>query len=160
MTTVSRYRQLPVIHVVRMTLFTRNSRLTVKPFAAVPKILELGLEAIVWPTSTISSRLSNHGEEHSVPRIEGCLITKTVKYTHQLTHWINTIKSGDPVEVLRMISMPSCSTAFIIFSGELYSVEFGHHPLSRLFSLWSFQSLISWVLRWAAWWQLFSHSSV
>jgi hypothetical protein len=30
-----------------------------------------------------------------VPVAEGCFVTKCVKYTHQLVHWINDVRSGE-----------------------------------------------------------------
>jgi hypothetical protein len=32
---------------------------------------------------------------------EGCLITKSVKYTHQLAHMVNAVRSGEPKPVVR-----------------------------------------------------------
>jgi len=34
---------------------------------------------------------------------EGCLITKTVRYTHQLIHWVNAVRNRSPRSVERLI---------------------------------------------------------
>jgi len=36
----------------------------------------------------------------SVNLEEGCLITKSVKYAHQLAHMVNAVRSGDPQPIV------------------------------------------------------------
>ena len=80
-----------------MSLITPENRLTVKKFAAVPSVL--GLTPIVQPgsVSTSSSRRAVGG---FVDIDEGCMLTKSVKYTHQLAHWVSAVQGGDSSAVV------------------------------------------------------------
>ena len=80
-----------------MFLVTPEGRFTAKKFAAVPPLLDQ--PAIQRPSPTVSNVSSLHGLDGGVDQAEGCLITKTVKYTHQLAHWVNAVRNGDPTEI-------------------------------------------------------------
>ena len=84
-----------------MSILARNQRISVKPFATVPALLdlpEIGRERDIMSLSHVSSR---HGSvRHGVDLEEGCLITKSVKYTHQLAHWVDAVCLGDPGEIV------------------------------------------------------------
>ena len=81
-----------------MSLFTKEHRLSVKPFAAIPALLDLP-EIQREPASV--SNLSSHSSMcGSVDLEEGCLITKSVKYTHRLAHMVNAVCSWDPQPVV------------------------------------------------------------
>jgi hypothetical protein len=45
--------------------------------------------------------------EDGVDLAEGCIVTKTIKYTHQLAHWINAVHSGDPKDVVSEVPTTS-----------------------------------------------------
>jgi hypothetical protein len=83
----------------RMSLVTNEHRITVKKFAAVPALLDL--PEIQRLPGSVSRASSWRGEGDGVDLAEGCLLTKTVKYTHQLAHWVNAVRDGDPTEVVR-----------------------------------------------------------
>ncbi|KAF8801382.1 hypothetical protein BYT27DRAFT_7115088, partial [Phlegmacium glaucopus] len=75
-------------------VLTEENRLLVKPFAAVPALLDLPeIQRQPASVSNVSSRLSSM--RGSVDLEEGCLITKVVKYVHQLAHMVNAVRSGD-----------------------------------------------------------------
>ena len=78
-----------------MSFVTQQGHFTVKEFASVPPLL--GHPAIQRARANVSS----------LDLAEGCLVTKTVKYTHQLVHWINAVHNGDPTDVVstRFISV-------------------------------------------------------
>ena len=76
-------------------LVTPEGRVT---FAAVPALLDQ--PAIPRPSPTVSNASSFHELDGGVDLTEGCLVTKTVKYTHQLTHWVNAVQNGDPTEIV------------------------------------------------------------
>jgi hypothetical protein len=86
-----------------MSLVTKQGRISVKPFAKVPPLG--GLSGIPPSSPTVSNACSdassNHGVVEGVDILsEGCLVTKTLKYTHQLVHWISPIEKGDSEEVV------------------------------------------------------------
>lgn len=76
-----------------MSLLTKEHRLSVKPFAAVPALLDLPEIKRGASASNVSSCLSSMGG--SVDLEEGCLITKSVKYAHRLAYMVNAAHSGD-----------------------------------------------------------------
>jgi hypothetical protein len=82
-----------------MSLLTHEGRLTVKAFASVPALADLPeIQQQPGSVSNVSSLPAP-----STTRInlaEGCILTKSVKYTHQLTHWVNGVHSGDSSEVV------------------------------------------------------------
>ncbi len=81
-----------------MSFLTKDRHITVRPFAKVPALGDL--PEIRHALRTVVSSSSRHRADGSVDLAEGCLLTKTVKYTHQLAHWVNAIRSGDPKEVV------------------------------------------------------------
>lgn len=81
-----------------MSLLTKDGRLSVKPFAVVPALLDLPeIHRQPASVSNVSSRSSVSG---GVDLEEGCLITKSVKYTHQVAYLVNVVRSGDPVPIV------------------------------------------------------------
>jgi hypothetical protein len=82
-----------------MSLITKQNRLTVKQFAVVPALLNL--PDIQRAPPTVSNVSSFHGAEDSIELSEGCLVTKSVKYTHQLIHWVSPLHSGDDEDLVR-----------------------------------------------------------
>ena len=89
----------------RMSLATKGDRISVQAFAAAPPLLEL--PAIARSDSSVSNVSSFRGAGGEVDLAEGCFLTKAVKYTHRLTHFINVVPSGDstPVVSRNMISV-------------------------------------------------------
>jgi hypothetical protein len=82
-----------------MSLLTEENRLSVKLFAAVPALLDLPeIQRQPASVSNVSSRLSSM--RGSVDLEEGCLITKDVKYTHQLAYMVNAVRSRDPQPIV------------------------------------------------------------
>ena len=81
-----------------MSLVTPQGRITVKPFAAVPALLNL--DEIQRQPRSVSQISSFQGDNDGVDLAEGCMLTKSVKYTHQLAHWVNAVGSGDLSEVV------------------------------------------------------------
>jgi hypothetical protein len=81
-----------------MTLLTREGRITFKTFASVPTLVDL--PEIQQQPGTVSNISSLQGTDDSIDLAEGCILTKSVKYTHQLAHWVNAVHSGDPREVV------------------------------------------------------------
>ena len=83
----------------QMSLLTEEHRLSTKQFAAVQALLDLPeIQREPASVSNGSSHLSSmYG---SVDLEEGCLITKSVKYAHQLAHMVNAVRSGDPQPVV------------------------------------------------------------
>ena|SRR5216684_617460 len=80
------------------TLLTKRGHITAKPFAKVPALGDL--PEIQPARATVSGVSSRCGVEDGVDLAEGCIVTKTIKYTHQLVHWVNTVRSGDPKDVV------------------------------------------------------------
>jgi hypothetical protein len=82
-----------------MSLLTHEGRITFKTFASAPALADL--PEIQQQPGTVSDISSLQGGHNSVIDLaEGCILTKSVKYTHQLTHWVNVVHSGDPREVV------------------------------------------------------------
>jgi hypothetical protein len=81
-----------------MSLLTHEGRITVKPFAQVPALGNLS--EIQQAPGIVTNVSSLSGTDASIDLAEGCILTKSVKYTHQLIHWVNVVHSGDPKEVV------------------------------------------------------------
>jgi hypothetical protein len=81
-----------------MSLVAKGNRISVKQFAAVPALLEL--PAVVRPDALVSNVSSIQGAGGKVNLVEGCLLTKSIKYTHQLAHMVNAAHSGDSTLVV------------------------------------------------------------
>src|ERR1700722_5129773 len=81
-----------------MSLRTKSGRITVKPFARVPALR--GLPEIKRAGGSVSSVSSRHGIDGGVDLAEGCLITRSIKYTHRLAHWVNAVRSGDSTGIV------------------------------------------------------------
>ena len=80
-----------------MSLLTNDHRISVKPFAAVPNLL--GLPEIQRRPEAQSPTISSYRWpplRGNVNLEEGCLIAKSTKYTHQLAHMVNAVRSGNP----------------------------------------------------------------
>jgi len=78
-----------------MSLLTKDHRLSVKQFAAVPALLDLPeIQRKPASVSNVSSRLSSM--RGGLDLEEGCFITKSVKYTHQVAHMVNAVRTRDP----------------------------------------------------------------
>lgn len=94
-------RQVPDSYHSLMSRLTRNNCLSVKPFAAVPALLDLPEilreSASVSGVSTDSclSSTRNH-----IQLAEGCLITKSISYAHQVAHIINAVHEGDSAPIV------------------------------------------------------------
>ena len=69
----------------QMSLITAEYHLSVKPFAAVPALLNLP-EIICGPATVSNVSCFSSMRSSSVNLMEGCLTTKSVKYAHQLAH--------------------------------------------------------------------------
>ena len=78
-----------------MAMLTREGRITIKAFAPVPALAGLP-EIQQAPCSVSNSESSFRGADGRVDLAEGCILTKSVNYTHQLVHWVNAVCSGDP----------------------------------------------------------------
>lgn len=81
-----------------MSRLTNEHRLTVKPFATVPSLLDLPkIQREPASVSNVSSCSSIRGD---VDLEEGCLVTKSVKYTHRVARLVNAVRFGDPVPIV------------------------------------------------------------
>ena len=85
-----------------MSLVTAQGRITVKKFAAAPALLEL--DEIPRQPASVSQVSSFRGTNDGVDLAEGCMLTKSVKYTHQLVHWVNAVLDEDPSGVVSINS--------------------------------------------------------
>src|SRR5258707_2117088 len=94
------------------TLLTKRGHITAKPFAKVPALGDL--PEIQPARATVSGVSSRCGVEDGVDLAEGCIVTKTIKDTHQLVHWVNAVRSGDPKDVVSEV--PTRSDLLSLFS--------------------------------------------
>ena len=84
-----------------MSLLTHEDHITVKEFASVPSLADLPeIQQEAGSNSNLSSLQEQQDTGASLDLAEGCFLTKSVKYTHQLVYWINAVHSGDPREVV------------------------------------------------------------
>jgi hypothetical protein len=88
------FHSLPLVHLAGLSdvLFTMSCEGHIT-FASVPALANL--PEIQQQPGSVSKILSP-----SIDLEEGCFLTKSVKYTHQLTHWVNVVHSGDPKELV------------------------------------------------------------
>ena len=83
-----------------MALVSKKGFITTNNFAAFPSMSTLNLETLEindgsTPKASAASRFALAGTQDILPIVEGCFITKTVKYTHELVNWINAEQSPD-----------------------------------------------------------------
>ena len=76
-----------------MSLVTKQNRISAKPFAAVPPLLNL--PAITRVDASVSDGSPFQGAGGGIDLAEGCLLTKSVKYTHQPARMVDAARSGD-----------------------------------------------------------------
>ncbi|SRR6266404_1241983 len=103
--------------------FIVNERITIKPFAGIPPlkvppgpssadILSIDLTGILRGTPSHSQAgSSRRGIQGGVDLAEGCLVTKTIRYTHQLAHWVSAVRKDVSVRstvVRTSICVDSC----------------------------------------------------
>ncbi|KAM6495239.1 hypothetical protein JOM56_009862 [Amanita muscaria] len=90
-----------------MALLNTDDRISVKKFASIPALIHLGLPEVKREPISLSgasSRSSAGSSEHyDIALEEGCMITKSVRYTHEVIHWVNVAHSSDPAPVVTMI---------------------------------------------------------
>ena len=114
-----------------MSIITKDHRLSVKPFAAVPAVLDLPeIQREPASVSNVSSRSSMRG---NVDLEEGCLITKSVKYAHQLAHMVNAVGSGDPQPVVsqKFQEIPPQVLKLFSLQHDLIELDLGIIPYVR-----------------------------
>ena len=92
-----------------MSFVTPDQRIAVKRFAKVPALDKFNLPEILRDdSSSVRDVSSLRGPvNQGVDLTEGCLVTKTVRLSHQLAHWVNTTRerSGNPDAVVRQACM-------------------------------------------------------
>jgi hypothetical protein len=84
-----------------MSPLTRKGRITAKAFASVPALA--GLPAIQKQPGSVSNTSSLAGPDTAgglIDLAEGCMLTKSVKYTHQLTYWVKAAHIEDSSELV------------------------------------------------------------
>lgn len=101
-----------------MALVTQQGRFTDKNFAAVPPLLD---HPAIQRSPAVSNISSLRGPDGGVDLAEGCLVTKTVKYTHQLAHWINAVPNGDPTDVVSTLYMRIVATETLLHCRRVLS---------------------------------------
>ena len=110
-----------------MSLITKD-RLSVRPFAAVPALLDLPeIQREPASVSNVSSRLSSM--RGRVDLEEGCLVTKFVKYAHQLAYMVNAVRSGDPEPVVSKISRDPTAGAEAFRSRRMSLIHWGSYHM-------------------------------
>ncbi|KAF5373278.1 hypothetical protein D9615_007399 [Tricholomella constricta] len=113
-----------------MSLLTEEGHLSVKPYAFVPAVLNLPeIKRAQGSVSNVSSRSSHRGPGGGVDLTEGCMLTKSVKYTHQLSQFISAIHRGDPQPVEDVI-------------GKLYIVPYDNFTLDDRCNLTYLESFV------------------
>lgn len=87
------------VHLIRMP---KDHCLSVEPYVGVPALP--GLPEIQHETALVSKlTLRFSSIPGNVNLGGGCLIIKSVKYVHQLTHIVNAVRSEDPTAVLKLL---------------------------------------------------------
>ena len=77
-----------------MSVLTSDGRITyVGEFSSVAALENL---PVIHQHPNSSPSISRS----SVNLAEGCLLTKSVKYAHQLAHWVNAVRDGDPGDIV------------------------------------------------------------
>jgi len=85
-----------------MSFLTKDNRISVKKFAAVPALA--GLPAIMRSAPSVSGVSSCPGPKDSdVDLKEGCMVTKVIKYSHRLVQFVNAVRGEDPSVVKEII---------------------------------------------------------
>jgi hypothetical protein len=85
-----------------MSIITKEGRLSAEPPEDVPALLDLPeirhLPETQHTPASASNVLSSRGlraDSSGVNLAEGCFVTKSCKYTHQLTRWIVATRKED-----------------------------------------------------------------
>lgn len=76
-----------------MSPISSRGRLSVRPFASVPSLADL--PPIQRAQASVSDASSLPGVEGCIDLSEGCFVTKTTKYIHLLTHWVDATRDED-----------------------------------------------------------------
>ena len=85
-----------------MSLPTKAGRLSVKNFARVPQLL--ALPDIERTSASVAASSRPERETEGVVELsDGCCVTKSIKYTHQLVHFVNAVR-GDTSERKETVS--------------------------------------------------------
>jgi hypothetical protein len=77
----------------KMSLLTKTQRISVPQFASVPLLGDL--PTIQRAPASVSNVSTREGVDVDLAE-EGCMVTKCIKYTHQLAYWIDVVDKGDP----------------------------------------------------------------
>ena len=77
-----------------MLFFTNEGRLSGR-FSPVPGLPSMSLPPI-HPQDPASDTSSRRGRGGGVELEEGCFLTKSIRYTHQLSHWADAVRRRDP----------------------------------------------------------------
>lgn len=85
-----------------MSLLTREGRITFKPFASVTALAGLPELRQQPGPLTLPTKASDllYLDYSLIDLAEGCMLTKSVKYTHELMHWVGPARNEDPTEVV------------------------------------------------------------
>jgi hypothetical protein len=84
-----------------MSLLTKSGRISVKPFAKVPALGDLPeIQPAEGSVSNVSSRHGSDGGVDFAEIARSCVITRSIKYTHQLIHWVDVGRNRDPTEIV------------------------------------------------------------
>jgi len=104
-------------------MFTREGRITLKTFASVPTLADL--PEIKQQLGSVSDVSSLRGaDNYGIDLAEGCVLTKSVKYTHQLVHWVHPVHSGDPREVVSRKLIGAYSPQLLNYLLQEHFIEF------------------------------------
>jgi len=107
-----------------MSFVTKDQRISVNRFAKVPALGRFDLPAILRDdSSSVGDVSSLRGSvNQGVDLSEGCLVTKSIRCSHQLAHFVNTARqrSGNPDAVVRRTSM----CAVLAFVDRLFAGAF------------------------------------
>ena len=92
----------PTSHISSQNVSTSRPYLG-QPSTLVPSLANL--PSIQCPQASVSNESSRRGVEEEVDLSEGCFVTKTLKYTHQLSYWINAARDEDlePIASINLI---------------------------------------------------------
>ena len=92
------YAPQPSLELLIMSLLMKDGRISSKPFAAVPALLNV--PAIIRSGSSVSNVSSFRGIGGGADLAEGCFVTKSIRYSHQLAHMLGAVRKRDPKPVV------------------------------------------------------------
>lgn len=116
-----------------MSLLTKLQRISVPQFASVQSLGSL--PSIHRASASVSNASTYLRGAQLDLRGKGCIVTKSVKCTHQLVHWVNTVCSGDNTPIVgNEFICEVALTESLVFIGGTHRIRPVYNSVRRFYA--------------------------